>query len=162
MTDRASVTVREAREEDLDAVSALAARLVRLHYDWDPARFLKAGPNVQTGYRRFLSDELANEASLVLVAEDPASGALLGYAFGRREPRNWELLMDESGVLHDVYVDDEARGLGAGVALVQGFIDRMHARGAARVVLHTAAQNTAAQALFKKLGFRVTMLEMTR
>jgi ribosomal protein S18 acetylase RimI-like enzyme len=34
--------------------------------------------------------------------------------------------------------------------------------GAPRVLLHTAVQNEQAQALFSKLGFRSTMLEMTR
>ena len=34
-------------------------------------------------------------------------------------------------------------------------------RGAPRVVLHTAVQNTAAHKLFESAGFRRTMLEMT-
>ncbi|MBL8677753.1 MAG: GNAT family N-acetyltransferase [Myxococcales bacterium] len=152
--------VREAREEDLDAVSVLAARLVRMHHEWDRERFMRAGPSVEAGYRRFLAGELTQSASLVLVAVTPA-GRIVGYAFGRLEPRNWEMLMDDSGVLHDVLVDDSARKGGIGAKLVLGFVERMRARGAQRIVLHTAAQNTAGQALFKKLGFRVTMLEMT-
>lgn len=159
MTDGADITVREAHEEDLDAVSVLAARLVRMHYDWDPQRFLRAGPSVESGYRRFLAGELGNPESLVLVAL--VEGNVAGYAFGRHEPRNWELLMDESGVLHDVYVDENIRAKGVGSALVRAFVERMRKDGAHRVVLHTAAQNAAGQALFKKLGFRVTMLEMT-
>jgi ribosomal protein S18 acetylase RimI-like enzyme len=161
MSEAETVIVRPAREEDLDAVSVLAARLVRMHAEWDPERFLPAGPGVQQGYRRFLQGEMAREDSLLLVAEDRGDGAVIGYAFGRREPRNWEMLMDDSGVLHDVFVDDRARGRGVGAQLVRGFVERMRVRGAARVVLHTAAQNAAGQALFKKLGFRVTMLEMT-
>lgn len=159
MSDGAEITVREAREEDLDAVSVLAARLVRMHYDWDHQRFLRAGPSVESGYRRFLSGELKNPESLVLVAL--VDDRVAGYAFGRHEPRNWELLMDESGVLHDVYVDETIRAKGVGTALVRAFVDRMRKDGAQRIVLHTAAQNAAGQALFKKLGFRVTMLEMT-
>lgn len=159
MSEDAEITVRDAREEDLDAVSVLAARLVRMHYDWDNERFLKAGPSVESGYRRFLAGELGSRASMVLVAT--MGDRVVGYAFGRQEPRNWEMLMDESGVLHDVFVDDSARAKGVGVALVRSFVERMRERGAARIVLHTAAQNAAGQALFKKLGFRVTMLEMT-
>jgi ribosomal protein S18 acetylase RimI-like enzyme len=159
MTDGAVITVREAREADLDAVSVLAARLVRMHYDWDKQRFLCAGPSIESGYRRFLSSELNKPESVVLVAlvED----RVVGYAFGRHEPRNWELLMDESGVLHDVYVDETSRAQGVGTALVRAFVERMRKAGAQRIVLHTAMQNVAGQALFKKLGFRVTMLEMT-
>jgi hypothetical protein len=36
------------------------------------------------------------------------------------------------------------------------------AKGAPRIVLHTAASNADAQALFARLGFRRTMVEMTR
>jgi ribosomal protein S18 acetylase RimI-like enzyme len=158
--EMASCVVREAVEDDLDAVSVLAARLVRMHHEWDRERFLKAGPSVEAGYRRFLAGELRQPSSLVLVAVTP-SGRVVGYAFGRLEPRNWEMLMDDSGVLHDVFVDDSARKGGVGAKLVLGFVERMRARGAQRVVLHTAAQNAAGQALFKKLGFRVTMYEMT-
>ena len=35
-------------------------------------------------------------------------------------------------------------------------------KGAPRVVLHTAALNEAAQRFFERLGFRRTMIEMTR
>ena len=39
---------------------------------------------------------------------------------------------------------------------------RLAAMGAPRVVLHSATQNVAAQRLFARLGFRPTMVEMTR
>ena len=35
-------------------------------------------------------------------------------------------------------------------------------KGAPRVVLMTAVQNEPAQRLFERMGFRTTMLEMTR
>jgi ribosomal protein S18 acetylase RimI-like enzyme len=39
---------------------------------------------------------------------------------------------------------------------------RLEAMGAPRVLLLSATQNTEGQALFAKLGFRHTMVEMTR
>ena len=120
--------------------------------------FKKFGPNIEAGYKRFLSGELKRKDSLVMVA---ATDRVLGYAFGRVEPRNWESLLDECGVLHDIYVDDTARVGGVGTALLQGFISQMRDRKMTQLVLHTATQNLPGQALFKKLGFRTTMLEMT-
>jgi RimJ/RimL family protein N-acetyltransferase len=38
----------------------------------------------------------------------------------------------------------------------------LHRRGAPRVVLWTADRNSAAQRLFERLGFRRTMIEMTK
>jgi ribosomal protein S18 acetylase RimI-like enzyme len=49
-----------------------------------------------------------------------------------------------------------------GAKLVLETCRRLEALGAPRVLLHTAVQNEAAQALFEKLGFRSTMIEMTR
>jgi len=40
-------------------------------------------------------------------------------------------------------------------------IDWLHDRGAPRVILWTVAPNKAAQRVFRGLGFRDTMLEMT-
>ena len=45
---------------------------------------------------------------------------------------------------------------------MEAAIDWLRRRGAPRVVLWTAEQNDAAQRLFDRLGFRRTMIEMTR
>jgi ribosomal protein S18 acetylase RimI-like enzyme len=55
----------------------------------------------------------------------------------------------------------EARTRKLGERLLQAFLAEAGARGAPRVVLHTATANTTAQALFARCGFRTTMLEMT-
>jgi RimJ/RimL family protein N-acetyltransferase len=44
---------------------------------------------------------------------------------------------------------------------MEAAIDWLRERGAPRVILWTATQNEAAQALFQRLGFRKTMTEMT-
>jgi ribosomal protein S18 acetylase RimI-like enzyme len=46
--------------------------------------------------------------------------------------------------------------------LLDAALTWLRERGAPRVVLSTAAQNETAQRLFEKLGFRRTMIEMTR
>lgn len=158
-------TIRPATREDMPAVAALAARLVRFHHALDPRRFLCVEP-IEPGYERWLGHELASPEVVLVVAEAPAvagaSPAVVGYAYGRLEPRDWNALLDAHGALHDVYVAEEARARGLGEALVLAVADRLRALGAPRVVLHTATQNLAAQRLFHKLGFRGTMVEMTR
>lgn len=151
--------VRPIDEADLPAVAALAGRLVRMHHAYDPARFLHLD-SPEAGYARYFASELAS-ADVVLLAAERA-GAIVGYAYARMEPRSYNELLDACGKLHDVYVDEGARGLGVGEALVRAAIARLEARGAPRVVLLTAVQNEAAQRLFGRLGFRTTMLEMTR
>ena len=158
----AAPSVRLATPQDLPAVARLAARLVRYHHALDPDRYLLAEP-LEEGYAHFLAGELRDDDAVVLVAEGGADGEpIVGYAYGRLEPRDWNELLEACGKLHDVFVDDAARGTGVGAALVREACRRLEAKGAPRVLLLTATQNEAAQALFAKLGFRKTMIEMTR
>ena len=153
-------TVRTMTPEDLPAAAQLAGQLVRMHHDLDPRRFLHL-PNPEAGYARYFKGELASDAVVLLVAERSAGG-VLGYAYGRLEPRSYNELLDACGKLHDVYVAESARAQGVGEALVVEMVRRLTAKGAPRVLLLTAIQNEAAQRMFKKLGFGTTMLEMTR
>lgn len=151
-------SVRTMRREDLEAVGRLAGKLVRLHVDFDPRRFLRlASP--ETGYARYFGTLIDDGEAVLLVAEE--EGTIVGYAYGALEPRSYNELLDACGKLHDIYVDESARGKGAGEALVKEVLARLKEGGAPRVVLLTAVQNEAAQRLFARLGFRTTMLEMT-
>lgn len=154
-----AVTVRDAREEDLPTVGRLASELVRLHHEYDPQRFMTHG-KVQSGYQRWLGSELSNPEAVVLVAE--LEGAVVGYCYGCLEGRSWADLREACGMLHDIYVDDRARGHGAATSLAREMLRRLAEKGSPRVVLSTAYRNEAAQALFRKLGFRPTMIEWTR
>ncbi len=150
--------IRRARAADLPAVSRLAAELVRMHHSYDPPRFMLVEP-VEEGYRWFFSRELKRRGALILVAED--AGAIVGYAYGTMEGRNWNDLLDACGKLNDLYVDATARRHGAGRALVTAMFKELRDRGAPRVVLLSAWKNPEAHAFFEALGFRKTMVEMT-
>ncbi|APR81327.1 Histone acetyltransferase HPA2 [Minicystis rosea] len=152
-------TIRPAARADMPAVARLAAKLVRFHHALDPHRFMCMEP-LEPGYERWLTRELGDPEAVIVVAE--REGVVIGYAYGRVEERNWNALLDAHGALHDVFVDEAARARGVGEALVESVCARLRALGAPRVVLHTATQNVAAQKLFAKMGFRSTMIEMTR
>lgn len=144
---------------DLPVVSGFAGRLVRMHHSFDPQRFMQID-NPEAGYAHYFASELRRREAVLLVAE--RGGVIAGYAYARLEPRSYNELLDACGKLHDVYVDESARGHGVGEALVREVVRRVAEKGAPRVVLLTAVQNGAAQRLFARLGFRTTMLEMTR
>lgn len=145
--------------DDLSAVGVLAGRLVHLHHEFDGKRFFQlAAP--EAGYARYFASEMKGDRSVLLVAD--RGRTIIGYAYGRLEPKSYNDLLDAHGKLHDVYVDESGRGTGAGEALVRAVVTELEARGAPRVILSTAIQNEGAQRLFQKLGFTTTMLEMTR
>lgn len=158
--DREDIRVRAATGEDLRALGALAASLVRQHHAYDAARFVLPR-DVERGYREWFGRELGHGDAVLLVADRSANPTILGYLYGRMEGRDWNMLLDRHAALHDILVVPEARGLGVGEALIKRFQEIARERGLPRVVLHSASANVGAQKLFAKLGFRPTMVEMT-
>jgi len=153
-----TVIVRAAEPRDLPGIAALAGQLVRQHHDFDAERFMLIA-NVESGYAHFFADELSNSEVLLLVAEQ--AGGVVGYAYARLEPRDWNALLDSCGVLHDIFVSDGLRRQGVARRLVDAVREGMRGKGAPRLVLHTASKNLAARQFFASLGFRETMLELT-
>ena len=94
-----------------------------------------------------------------LVAED--GHAIDGYVYVTLEPLSWRELRGPAGFIHDIVVREDARRSGIAAQLMQTAIEWLRERGAPRVILWTAAPNEAAQSLFRRFGFRETMLEMT-
>jgi len=154
------LTIRRARPSDAKTLGKLGAALMRAHYAFDPQRFLAAGEGAERGFATFLSSQIDEDDAVVLVAE--VDGRVVGYVYAGLEPMSWKELRGPAGFIHDVLVEDDGRGAGAGTALVDQAISWLRDRGAARVILWTADRNARAQRLFGRLGFRRTMIEMTR
>lgn len=153
-------TVRHATRDDLPALGRLGALLLRLHFSFDPQRFLAPGDDPEQGYAWFLGSQLHEEDVVVFVAEQ--EGRVIGYVYAGLEPLSWKELRDAAGFIHDVVVDEGGRGGGVATALIEAAVAWLRERGAPRVMLWTAEPNEAAKRLFARLGFRRTMVEMTR
>lgn len=154
-----NLEIRPARRDEIPAIAALAAKLVQLHHDFDSDRFF-VPERVESGYAWWFGKEIDRGEVVLLVAT--RGERLVGYAYGRLEERDWNALLDASGALHDIWVESDERRGGAGAALVEEMCRALRDKGAPRVVLHVAERNAGAQALFASLGFRRTMIEMTR
>ena len=153
------ITIRRASPADEAALGRYGGALMRQHHAFDPQRFIRS-ENPEAGYGRFLVSQTDEPECIVLVAE--RAGEVVGYAFAGLEPMSWKDLRDACGYLHDVFVDPAARGAHIGERLVRAAIEWLESQGAPRVVLMSAARNEGAQRLFERLGFRRTMVEMTR
>jgi ribosomal protein S18 acetylase RimI-like enzyme len=156
----AGVIVRLAGKDDLPALGRLGASLMQTHYAFDPHRFMAPPSDPESGYAWFLGTQLRGEDVAVFVAE--RDGAILGYVYAGLEPQSWKELREAAGFIHDIVVDQEGRRRGVASSLMDAAVAWLKERGAPRVILWTAQQNEAAQQLFAKLGFRRTMVEMTR
>lgn len=152
------ITLRPATTTDQEPLGRYGAALMRQHHAADPRRFIQV-EHPEAGYGRFLVSQVSNPDSLVMVAEN--DGQVVGYIFAGLEPTDWMELRGPCGVVQDIYVDEAARHLGAGRALLKAAIEWIRSRGRTQVVLLTKTQNQHAQHLFAALGFRPTMIEMT-
>jgi L-amino acid N-acyltransferase YncA len=153
------VTIRPASQADEAALGRYGGALMRQHHAFDPRRFI-CTDNPEAGYGRFLASELGDPESAVIVAE--RSGVVVGYVYAGLEPMSWRELRAACGFVHDVFVDEGARHAGIGERLVRAAIEWLESKGAPSVVLWSAAKNDGSQRLFERLGFRRTMVEMTR
>jgi ribosomal protein S18 acetylase RimI-like enzyme len=131
-----------------------------MHHDFDRERFIAAPSRTENAYASFLGTQLDEPNIVILVAE--RDGEVLGYTYAGLEGNDYMALRGPAGVLYDIVVDPGHRQQGVGRALLDATLDALKARGAPRVVLSTAEQNTSAQRLFARAGFRPTMIEMTR
>jgi ribosomal protein S18 acetylase RimI-like enzyme len=154
---RRAILVRDARPSDLPALARLGAGLARWHHRLDPGRFFTVD-GMEQGYAWWLGKELGNRGAVVLAAT--RGRRVVGYAYGRIEPRDWNTLRERCGVGVDLVVAPGFRRRGLGRRLVEGLVQRLAARGAPRLLIDVAAANPRAQAAFRRMGFRPTMLEM--
>jgi GNAT superfamily N-acetyltransferase len=154
------VIIRRARRADLGALGRLGAILLRVHHEFDSGRFMPPGTDPEGGYAWFLGTQLTKRDVGVFVAERDT--VIVGYVYAAVEPQSWRELREESGFIHDVVVEETARGAGVATALLEAAAAWLQGRGVPRIVLWTAHANAPAQHLFARLGFRPTMIEMTK
>jgi GNAT superfamily N-acetyltransferase len=154
------ITIRLAQPGDLPALGRLGAQLVRLHHAFDEARFMTPAGDIEGGYQWFLGTQLKEPDVVIYVAVQ--SGGVVGYTYAGLEPLSWKELRGPAGFIHDVVVDEPVRGQGVGTLLVEAAASWLEEHGAPRVMLWTAERNPTAQRLFERVGFRRTMIEMTR
>ena len=145
---------------DLPRLGRLGALLVEAHHEFDSQRFLAPNNRTSANYASFLRTKLEDPDAAIFVAE--AHGDVIGYAYAAVQGYDYMSLRGPAGVLHDLIVEPQHRGRGVGRLLLTAILRYLTTSGAPRVVLWTADGNPAAQRFFASMGFRRTMVEMTR
>lgn len=153
--------IRPARSADGPELGRLGTTLSRFHHRLDVTRFFAVRDGA--GYAAWLMKEATRPNAVVLVAVERRRqrDRVVGYVYGRLEGTDWETLRPPAGVAVDLYVVPRLRRRGLARRLVEAVVAELKARGADLIVLHVAARNRRAIAAFERLGFRLTMAEMT-
>lgn len=141
--DGAAVRVRPATEADYE----VAGRICVAAYD---AEHLIVGD-----YAGRLADVAGRAAHTdLLIAEDPATGAVLGsVTFVRPGTPFAEMSRPDEAEFRMLAVDPAAQGRGVGTALALACLDRAAALGYAAVVICTRPVSAPALAVYARLGF---------
>ena len=135
-----SITTRQATLKDLDGIAPL----------FDAYRQFYAQPADLALARRYIQERMQRGESVVFVAET-ADKRLIGFT--QLYPTFCSVRATPTFVLYDLFVAPEARGTGAGRALMQAAEAYAAAAGAARLELSTAKTNTIAQSLYESQGW---------
>jgi GNAT superfamily N-acetyltransferase len=133
--------VRAATVDDLDALLALIA---------DYQRFYAGAARDDDHNARFFARFIAPSDLGALLLAPGADAAPAGYAC-----LYWtfsSVSATDVVLLNDLYVRPEARGTGAGEALVAAAVDVARERGASHVRWWTTLDNRRAQRLYERLG----------
>jgi GNAT superfamily N-acetyltransferase len=112
-------------------------------------QFYKQASDLE-GARAYLLDRLSHgEATVFIAYNGPRSvGFTLLY------DTFTSVAMKPLCILNDLYTVPEARGLGAGTALIARAREHAVAKGSFRLRLRTAQDNLTAQGVYEKLGFK--------
>ncbi len=86
----------------------------------------------------------------IFVAQDE-QGRIVGLLTASQRWTLWH--MGPCAIIEELVVDEAARGQGAGRALIQAAIEWAKAQACSEVEVSTGMDNTAAQALYRRLGF---------
>jgi len=135
-----AVDIRRAGSDDLDALAGL----------FDLYRQFYRQPSDLAGARAFLSERIARDESVIFLAED--SGQPFGFT--QLYPSFTSSGMKRTFILNDLFVVSEARGRGVATALLRHAAKFAQGEGAARLGLSTAVDNSAAQALYEREGWK--------
>ena len=134
-------SIRRATLDDLDQLVPL----------FDAYRQFYGQHSDPIAARQFLSDRLAKNESVVLIAENDG-GAAVGFV--QLHPTFSSILIAPMYLLNDLYVIPEARKRGVGTQLLKSAVETARATGAVRVELATAITNVSAQRLYESLGWQ--------
>lgn len=148
--------IRRAQQKDIEALVRLTEEGKNYHNSLRPGYL---SPINKDFHRNMLSENMRDENALVLIAADnhQAVGMLLAYF--KNHP--W-LSRPSVCMLETLCIDQKFRHRGIGQKLM-GFLEKVCAdRKIAEIVLEVYQNNTIAADFYKKQGYAVQSIKMTK
>ena len=143
------VTIRDATESDVPAITDLWIEFVDFHARREP-HFARAADGHKC-FAGFVADHLAADTSLVLVAE--SDRRVVAYCLAAVRDRTPVFEPEAYGMIHDLAVTAACRRAGIGQQLLEAAEDWFRQRGIRRIEARVAVSNEVAGAFWRKVGF---------
>ncbi len=142
--------IRDARRYDSEGIGLLWRELMLYHRALDP-RF-DYTPEAEHRFIRHAQDMMRSRDARVLVAEETASGQLVGFLMGEMQTRHVSPVPGAYGFIGDAFVREEWRQRGVGTALFEEVRRWFVARKALAIELYVAEANPVGQAFWQTMG----------
>ena len=117
---------------------------------FDGYRQFYGQPSNLEGAQRFLTERLTRRESVIFVALIGSKGV----GFTQLYPSFSSVTMQRQWILNDLFIDPEYRGRGVADAIMRAAEEFSYADNAKGLVLSTAIDNTPAQKLYEKRGWK--------
>ena len=149
------ITIRDAREDDLDGVIDLWEQLAD-HHEMLSDQFALA-PDSKRKWSKYLRERFEEISTKLIVAEE--DGKIVAFMLCLLEP-NYPILKERKiGVISDVYVRQERRRKGLAKKMLDVAVAWFKKNKVRTVRLNVAAENLEARAAWRLIGFEPLMID---
>jgi GNAT superfamily N-acetyltransferase len=158
--------VRKARQEDVDAIIELWKEFMKYHDEvvikLEPRMkdFVRMKPDASDNFRDFISKQIKNENSLVLVAYDKGEPA--GYCLSMIRDNVPVYEVEKMGYISDLYVPMGHRAKGISTQFKDRSIEWFRKKGMRYASIQVFAQNKIPHQIYSKWGFMDEHIRMVK
>jgi ribosomal protein S18 acetylase RimI-like enzyme len=149
------VALRDAREDDLEAVDGLWEQLAR-HHEQLSDRFSLSSDSKKK-WSKYLREKFAEISTKLIVAEE--EGDIVAFMLCLLEPNTPVYRERKIGVISDVYVKQERRRKGLAKKMLDIAVEWFKKNKVVTVRLNVAADNLEARAAWRMIGFEPVMID---
>lgn len=155
----ASIVIRAATEDDLNAVAKLWEELIQYHNRLD-RRFWRQAKDGRAQFRDWMAQTLGSKDRVLLVAE--ISNRVVGFTHGMLKSSPPPMKPRRSGFITDMAVTQAHRHSGVGRRLMTAVEEWFRRHGADEITLTAAVRNKSGLAFWEAMGFEVWTVNMWR
>ncbi|HAL16386.1 MAG TPA: GNAT family N-acetyltransferase [Anaerolineaceae bacterium] len=109
-------------------------------------------------FNKYLPQGLDTPENFLRTLIDRETGAPVGMIWYAPLPGS----TDSTWFIYDFYVNPEQRRRGYGAQALAALEDRARAQGIKSIALHVFGHNTTARALYEKMGYEITNINMVK